>query len=413
MDDILIIGAGQAGMQIAVSLREHGFTGPLTLAGNEPATPYQRPPLSKAYLSGEADVESLELRAQSFYEDREITVRCADAVVSVSWTGDVGTAVTASGAQIPFAKLALTPGSEPRRISIAGSDLAGVLYLRDLADADALKARWEAANNVVVIGGGFIGLEVAAGARKAGKTVTVLEAADRLIARAVSPITSEFFRQAHVRRGVDVRLSVQVSAILGADGSVTAVELADGDVVPADIVLVGIGVVARSSLAEQLGLELAGGAIVVNEFAQTSDPRVVAAGDAVMMPHPLGRPGQVRLESVQNAVDQAKVAAATLLGAREPYRSVPWFWSDQADLKLQIAGLSTGFDQTVVRGNPDDEHFSVLYYADGRLIAIDTVNDAPDYMVVRRALAQGATIPPELASDPSVPLKTLLVPAPA
>ncbi len=413
MDDILIIGAGQAGMQIAVSLREHGFTGPLTLAGNEPATPYQRPPLSKAYLSGEVDVESLELRAQSFYDDRDITVRCADAVVSVSWAGDVGTAVTASGAQIPFAKLALTPGSEPRRISIAGSDLAGVLYLRDVADADALKARWAAANNVVVIGGGFIGLEVAAGARKAGKTVTVLEAADRLIARAVSPITSEFFRQAHVRRGVDVRLSVQVSAILGAHGSVTGVELADGDVVPADIVLVGIGVVARSSLAEQLGLQLAGGAIVVNEFAQTSDPRVVAAGDAVMMPHPLGRPGQVRLESVQNAVDQAKVAAATLLGVREPYRSVPWFWSDQADLKLQIAGLSTGFDQTVVRGNPDDEHFSVLYYADGRLIAIDTVNDAPDYMAVRRALAQGATIPPELASDPTVSLKTLLVPAPA
>ena len=413
MDDILIIGAGQAGMQIAVTLREHGFTGPITLAGNEPATPYQRPPLSKAYLSGEVDVESLELRAQSFYDDRDITVRCADAVVAVSWGGDVGTAVTASGAQIPFAKLALTPGSEPRRMSIAGSDLAGVLYLRDIADADALKARWAAANNVVVIGGGFIGLEVAAGARKAAKTVTVLEAADRLIARAVSPITSEFFRQAHVRRGVDVRLSVQVLAILGADGSVTGVELADGDVLPADIVLVGIGVVARSSLAEQLGLELAGGAIVVDEFAQTSDPRVVAAGDAVMMPHPLGRPGQVRLESVQNAVDQAKVAAATLLGAREPYRSVPWFWSDQADLKLQIAGLSTGFDQTVVRGNPDDEHFSVLYYADGRLIAIDTVNDAPDYMAVRRALAQGATIPPELASDPTVSLKTLLVPAPA
>ncbi len=413
MDDILIIGAGQAGMQVAVSLREHGFTGPITLAGSERATPYQRPPLSKAYLSGEADLESLELRAQSFYDDRLIAVRCDDAVVSVAFEGGDGVAVTASGSRIPFAQLALTPGSEPRRVSIPGCDLAGVLYLRDLADADELKARWGAAGRVVVIGGGFIGLEVAAAARKAGKTVTVLEAADRLIARAVSPITSEFFRQAHARRGIDVRVSVQVTGILGTGDIVTGVELADGEVVPADIVLVGIGVIPRSALAEQLGLKLVGGAIVVDEFARTSDPRVVAAGDAVLMPHPLGRPGQVRLESVQNAVDQAKVAAATLMGAPEAYRAVPWFWSDQADLKLQIAGLSTGFDQTVVRGDPDDDHFSVLYYAEGKLIAIDTVNDASDYMVVRRALGRGATIPPELASDTSVSLKSLLVPAAA
>lgn len=411
MDDILIIGAGQAGMQIAVSLRDLGFTGQITLAGSEQATPYQRPPLSKAYLSGDADVESLELRAPSFYDERDIVVRCDDAVVSVAFEGDRGTAVTASGARIPFARLALTPGSEPRRISLPGSELGGVLYLRDLADADELKARWGAAESVVVIGGGFIGLEVAAGARKAGKTVTVLEAADRLIARAVSPIMSEFFARAHRRRGTDVRLSAQVTSIVGTDGGVTGVELADGEVVPADIVLVGIGVIPRSSLAEQLGLELAGGAIVVDEFTLTSDPRVVAAGDAVIMPHPLGRDGQVRLESVQNAVDQAKIAAATLLGKREPYGSVPWFWSDQADLKLQIAGLSTGFDQTIVRGNPDDEHFSVLYYADGALIAIDSVNDAPDYMVVRRALGQGATIPSDLASDTSVSLKSLVVPA--
>lgn len=411
MDDILIVGAGQAGMQIAVSLRDLGFAGHVTLVGSEKATPYQRPPLSKAYLSGDADVESLELRAPAFYAERDIVVRCDDAVVSVSFEGDHGTAVTASGARLPFAQLALTPGSEPRRISLPGSDLGGVLYLRDLADADELKARWGSAHSVVVIGGGFIGLEVAAAARAAGKTVTVLEAADRLIARAVSPITSEFFAQAHRRRGTDVRLSAQVTSVLGTDGRVTGVELADGEVISADIVLVGIGVIPRSSLAEQLGLEISGGAIVVDEFTHTSDHRVVAAGDAVIMPHPLGRDGQVRLESVQNAVDQAKTAAATLFGRREPYRAVPWFWSDQADLKLQIAGLSTGFDQTIVRGNPDDEHFSVLYYADGALIAIDSVNDAPDYIVVRRALAQGATVPPDLAPDTSVPLKSLVVPA--
>lgn len=413
MDDVLIIGAGQAGMQLAVSLRELGFAGTITLAGSETAGPYQRPPLSKAYLSGEADLESLELRAPSFYQDRDITLRCGDAVVSVEFVGDHGVATTASGARLEFGQLALTTGSEPRRLALPGADLGGVLYLRDLADADELKSRWDAAASVVVIGGGFIGLEVAAAARKAGKSVTVLEAADRLIARAVSPVTSEFYRQAHGRRGIDVRLSAQVAALNGHDGQVTGVELADGEVIPADIVLVGIGVVPRSALAEQLGLELAGGAIIVDEFSRTSDPRVVAAGDAVLLPHPLGGQGRVRLESVQNAVDQAKVAAATLVGRHEPYRAVPWFWSDQADLKLQIAGLSTGYDQTVVRGNPDDDHFSVLYYADGHLIAIDSINDAPDYMTVRRALAQGATIPAESAADTSVSLKSLLVPAAA
>jgi 3-phenylpropionate/trans-cinnamate dioxygenase ferredoxin reductase subunit len=204
---------------------------------------------------------------------------------------------------------------------------------------------------------------------------------------------------------------VQVARIVG-DSVVSGVELADGEVIPADLVLVGIGVVPRTELASQLGLEIVGGAIVVDEFARTSNARVVAAGDAVLLPHPLGGDGRVRLESVQNAVDQAKVAAATLVGTLEPYRSVPWFWSDQADLKLQIAGLSTGFDQTVVRGNPDDEHFSVLYYRAGRLIAIDSVNDAPDYMAVRRGLGQNATIPADRAADTSAPLKSLLVTGP-
>jgi len=412
MDDILIIGAGQAGMQLAVSLRDLGFTGPITLSGSEASGPYQRPPLSKAYLSGEADVETLELRAPSFYDDKHITLRCDDAVVAVEFTGERGVATTASGARIEFAHLALTPGSEPRRLQIEGGDLDGVLYLRDLSDADELKGRWDAAANVVVIGGGFIGLEVAAAARKAGKTVTVLEAADRLIARAVSPITSEFYRQAHRRRGTDVRLDARIARLVG-ETAVAGVELEDGELIPTDLVLIGIGVVPRSRLAEQLGLELSGGAIVVDEFARTSDPRVVAAGDAVLLPHPLGGEGRVRLESVQNAVDQAKVAAATLIGKLEPYRAVPWFWSDQADLKLQIAGLSTGFDEAVLRGNPDDEHFSVLYYRDGHLIAIDSVNDAPDYMTVRRALGQNATIPADLAADTSTPLKSLVVPSPA
>jgi len=238
-----------------------------------------------------------------------------------------------------------------------------------------------------------------------------LEAADRLIARAVSTETSEFFRQAHERRGTSVRLGAQLSHFVGEGDHVTGVQLADGEVIPADIVLVGIGVIARGELAEQLGLEVINGAIVVDEFARTSDHRVVAAGDAVLLPHPLGGGTQVRLESVQNAVDQSRIAAASLMGKSEPYHAVPWFWSDQADLKLQIAGLSTGYDQTVVRGNPDDEKFSVLYYRAGRLIAIDTVNDAPDYMAVRRALGDGQTIDPVTAADTSVKLKTLVIDA--
>lgn len=407
-EKILIVGAGQAGMQIAVSLREADFAGDITIIGEESYAPYQRPPLSKAFLSEDADEESLEFRNAKFYADNSITLITGEKIVSAEFTETGGVATSAAGQTYDFNKLALAPGSTPRKLPLEGADLDGVLYLRDLDDAKALRARWSAAQNVVVVGGGFIGLEVAAAARKAGKTVTVLEAADRLMARAVSPITSEFYRQAHERRGTSVQLAAQLSKFVGAASKVTGVELVDGTVIPAEIVMVGIGVIARGEVAQSLGLETANGAIVVNEFAETSNPLVVAAGDAVLLPYPLGGDSQVRLESVQNAVDQAKVAAATLLGNREAYHAVPWFWSDQADLKLQIAGLSTGYDQTVLRGNQNDEHFSVLYYRESQLIAVDAVNDVPDYMAVRRALAAGANIPAELAADSATALKTII-----
>lgn len=418
MDDrILIIGAGQAGMQIAISLREEGFAGEVTIVGDEACGPYQRPPLSKAYLAGNADVQSLELRAAHFYSDQAITIVTGETIVDVRLgepgSGDAGIATAVSGRIFEFDKLAITPGSTPRRLPIEGGDLGGVLYLRSLADADALKSRWTNTENLVVIGGGFIGLEVAAAARLAGKTVTVIEVADRLMARAVSPVTSEFYRGAHERRGTRVLLDAQLVRLLGDAGEVTGIELAGvgqarGEIIPADIVMVGIGVIARGELAELLGLEAIDGAIVVNEYAETSDPRIVAAGDAVLLPHPLGHEGQVRLESVQNAVDQAKVAAKTLMGIREVHRAVPWFWSDQGDLKLQIAGLSAGFDQIVERGSQQSEKFSVLYYRNGRLLAIDAVNDPIDYVAVRRALHAGADIPAELAADSSIALKTLI-----
>lgn len=405
---ILIVGAGQAGMQVAVSLRDAEFDGTITMIGEEPHGPYQRPPLSKAFLAGDSDEESLELRSPAFYVENNIVVITDEQVVDVRWDATHGTAITNTGREVAFDKLALTTGADVRRLDVEGVDLDGVLYLRGLADAKALKERWDAASNVVVIGGGFIGLEVAAVARKNGKTTTVIHRSERLMSRVVSPTTSQFFKDAHERRGTTVLLNTQISQFVGDGTKVTGVELADGTVIPADIVMIGVGVIARGDLAQKLGIEMANDSIVVDQFARTSDARIVAAGDAVAMPHPLTGEGQVVLESVQNAVDQAKVAAKTLMGVEEEYRAVPWFWSDQDTMKLQMAGISTGYDETVLRGNPDDEKFSVVYYRDGRLIAIDSVNEVLDYMAVRKALGNGQTIPADKASDTSVKLKDMV-----
>ena len=407
---ILIIGAGQSGMQIADSLRELGFEGAITMVGDEQIPPYQRPPLSKGFLYGEADEESLQFRNEKFYEDNRIELVLGDGVVEVQLNSDgaSGVATTASGRALAFDQLALAPGSTPRKLNLTGSELDGVLYMRNIEDARALKSRWDGAENVVVIGGGFIGLEVAAVARKAGKTVTVLEGLDRMMARAVCPTTSEYFKNFHERRGAKIVLNAKIAGFEGDGRKVSGVVLEGGEVVPADIVMIGIGVVARTEIASQLGLDLPNGLIAVNEFAQTSNPNIVAAGDATLLPNPTGADGQVRLESVQNAVDQAKVAAKTLMGQRETYHALPWFWSDQADIKLQIAGLSTGYDQTVLRGNPDEDSFSVLYYKNGRLLAIDCVNQPVDFMAARRCLTDQQTIDPVAAADSSVKLKTLI-----
>lgn len=316
--------------------------------------------------------------------------------------------MTDAGTEVAFDRLALTVGAAPRQLQLPGAELAGVGYLRTMADARRLQADLQTAQSVAVIGGGFIGLEAAAAARAFGKNVTVLETADRLIARAVAPQVSEFYRAAHERRGTTVRLGVSVTELVGRDGRVTGVALDGGEIVPAEVVLIGIGVVPRLEIAEQLGLECQGG-IVVDEFARTSRPGVVAAGDCAVMPNPLTGEGLVRLESMQNAVDQAKVAAASLVGQPARYHAVPWFWSDQGNLKLQIAGLSTGYDQVVLRGDPDAEKFSVLYYRDGSLLAIDAVNNVPDYMTVRRTLAQGGQIPAGLAADSSIALKSIVI----
>lgn len=410
----LIVGASQAGLQLAVSLRQLGDDRAITLVGEEVHPPYQRPPLSKEFLAGGCERETLPFRTPAFYAEAGIELVCGERVTALARPagGEPGSgfATTASGRRLPFERLALTVGAAPRELAVPGAELDGIYRLRDLDDAAALRSQLPAATRVVIVGGGFIGLEAAAVARAQGKSVTVVEAAERLLPRAVAPVVSQFYQAAHERRGTSVLVSSVVAGFAGDGGRVRTVVLADGSELPADLVLVGIGVVPRTELAAQLDLECDPdvGGIVVDAHARTSAPFAVAAGDCTAAPHPLTGLGRVRLESVQSAVAQASVAAATLLGRLETTRTVPWFWSNQGELKLQIAGLSTGYDHCVLRGEPDSERFSVLYYRDGQLLAVDAVNTPADYLVVRKALAQGSTIPAERAADPA-PLKSLLV----
>ena len=405
----LIVGAGQAGVQLAASLRSLGDTAPITLVGGEAHPPYQRPPLSKEFLAGAADAASLAFRTPAFYAENGIELVGGEWVTALTLPtgGRPGVARTGSGLALPFARLALTTGAAPRRLGVPGADLDGIRYLSDLDDAVGLRAQLADARRVVIVGGGFIGLEAAAAARAAGSQVTVVEATDRLVARAVAPVVSQFLATAHRERGTTVLLSTSVAGFLAEDGRVGAVALADGTELPADLVVVGIGAVPRTALAERIGLECDGG-IVVDAAARTSAPDVVAAGDCTVRPHPLTGVGRVRLESVPGAVAQASAAAATLLGRPAETRTVPWFWSNQGDLRLQIAGISAGSDRHDVRGDPATGSFAVLHYRAGELVAVDAVNSPADYLVVRKALATGRTLPADRAADPGVPLKSLL-----
>jgi 3-phenylpropionate/trans-cinnamate dioxygenase ferredoxin reductase subunit len=408
MTGTLIVGASQAGVQLAASLRELGDTEPIVLLGAEAHPPYQRPPLSKTYLTGDRDPSSLAFRSPDWYRDRAIDLMLGETVTSIDRDAGGGTARTDSGTLIRFDRLALTTGAEPRRLDLAGAEADGVHYLRDTADAERIAADIAVARSIAVIGGGFIGLEVAAGLVAAGASVTVLEAAPRLVGRVVSEETSAFYLDAHRRRGMSIILDARITRIATTRGRAGGVELADGTIVPADVVLIGVGVVPRTALADKLGLNVENG-IVVDERAVTSDGVTVAAGDCTIMPTPYvrGTMPTVRLESVHNAVEQAKVAAASLLGVPARYDSVPWFWSDQSDIKLQIAGLSTGYDDIVVRGDAAAESFSVLYYRAGLLIAADSINAPLDHLAVKNALKNGMTVDAARAADDSVPLKRL------
>lgn len=406
---LLIIGASQAGVQLAASLRALGYEEPITLLGEENHRPYQRPALSKEFLQGAVTKEKLIFRTQEYWDSHDITVVKNERIVRVEKAADgSGTAYARSGAAFPFNRLALTVGARARRLQVPGADLPGVLYLRNADDALELKARAPAVDDVVVIGGGFIGLEAAASLTRMGKRVTVVESGPRLVGRAVGVETAECLARYHRERGIEILLGAQVNRVVAEGDSITGVDVG-GQVVRADLVLVGIGVVPNTELAETLDLKCDNG-IWVDEHGLTSDGVTVAVGDCANLPNPVpGSPAgaRIRFESVNNAVEQAKVAAYAITGRQEEYAGVPWFWSDQGELKLQIAGLSAGHDRTLVRRDDARGRFSVLYYLGDRILAADCLNAPLDFMAVKSALARGADIPYDLAADPTIPLKTI------
>lgn len=381
---VVIVGGGQAGLEAAAALRAQGYEGSLTLVCEEPHAPYQRPPLSKQFLLGKQQADSLPLRALMFYEKHRIDLILGDRAIEIN--RGAKKVHLAGGGSVAYDHLILAVGARNRLLPARGAEKA--LYLRTLDEAEALKQRLTEASSVAVIGGGFIGLEVAATARKLEKTVTVIEAGPRLMARAVSPLLSEFFLNLHRAHGVDVRLNASV------------------DTAPrADLVVAGIGLIPNVELAREAGLEVANG-IMVDEHLRTSDPSVFAIGDCADHPNRFAG-GRARLESVQNAVDQAKCVARTIAGEPTPYRDVPWFWTDQYDVRLQMAGLGAGHDRHVVRGKIDEHKFSVLYFQESRLLAVDSVNRFGDHVAARKLLAAGTPLTPEQAADESVDLKKL------
>lgn len=400
---VIIIGASHAGAQLCTSLRQEGWTGEIMLIGDEPSLPYQRPPLSKGFLASNTGLEALLIRAPDFYAKQRITVR-EGRVVAIDRQAQAVT--LADGATLTYARLALCLGARPRALHLPGADLPGVHALRNAADALGIHAGLDGARRAVIIGAGYIGLETAASLRRLGLAVTVLETADRVLQRVTAPAVSAFYARVHREEGVVLRTGVTIAALTGED-RVRGVQLADGEVIPADLVIVGIGVVPEIELAEAAGLAVDNG-IVIDAQARTSDPAIAAAGDCASHPCPhYGR--RLRLESVPNAVEQAKVAAATLCGKNKTLAALPWFWSDQYDLKLQIAGLNAGHDAVVLRGDPETGRgFTCFYLREGRLIAADCVNRPQEFLFSKQAISLGLSPSPEQLADTVRPLQQLL-----
>ncbi len=400
MTQVVVVGAGQAGLAVVARLRADGFDGRITLIGGEPHPPYQRPPLSKAYLLGEMERERLFLRPEAFYGENRIDLRLGAEAAAIDTGRREVQLVT--GAAVPYDELVLTTGSTPRRLPAAiGGDLDGVLVMRDVADADRLAPELVPGRRALVVGGGYIGLEAAAVCAKRGLDVTLVEMAPRILQRVAAPETSDYFRALHVAHGVVIREGVGLERLLG-EGRVTGARLSDGTEVPADLVLVGVGIVPDTKLAESAGIEVENG-IVVDVFGRTSAPHVWAAGDCASFPHGEGR---MRLESVGHAIDQAEAVARNIMGVDEPYVPQPWFWSDQYDTKLQIAGLHAGY--TAVHVREAGEARSHWYYCGDRLVAVDAMNDPRAYMIGKRLIEAGRSPAPAVVTDPGTDLKALL-----
>ncbi len=401
-EQIVIIGAGQAAAQAVTTLKAEGFGGSIVLVGDEAFPPYQRPPLSKAYLMGKLERERLFLKADSFYPEAHCELLLGVSARAIDRKAK--TVLLSDGSRKAYDKLLIATGTRVRKIKVPGAELPGVHYLRSVADVDLLSPAITPGKTLAVVGGGYIGLEVAAVARKLGLNVVVFEALDRLMARAVSPQLSAFYEQAHRAEGVELLFKTGVEAFEGA-GKVERVR-AGGKVYPADLVLVGIGAVPNVELAEEAGLTCDDGIVVDKFCTSVSDPAIFAAGDCTR--HHGHNGEEIRLECVQNAIDQAKHAALAMMGKPTPYREVPWFWSDQYDLKLQIAGLSRAGDALVVRGDPATRKFAVFHLRDGKVACVEAVNAAPEYIVGRKLIAEGTPIAAERLADTAIAMKNIV-----
>ena len=402
--DIVIVGAGHGGAQAAIALRQAKFEGTIAVIGDEPELPYERPPLSKEYFSGEKAFERILIRPAAFWAERNVEMLLNRRVVSVDPV--THSLSTADGATIGYGQLIWAAGGSPRRIGCAGNDLIGVHTVRTRADADRMLAELDGVEQAVVIGGGYIGLEAAAVLAKFGKKVVLLEALDRVLARVAGEPLSRFYEAEHRAHGVDVRLGAAVECIEG-EGRVTGVRMQDGTVIPAQMVIVGIGIVPAVEPLIAAGAQ-GGNGVAVDHQCRTSLPDIFAIGDCALHANRFADDMPIRLESVQNANDQATLVAKTIMGQDLSYDAVPWFWSNQYDLKLQTVGLSTGHDQAILRGDPANRSFSVVYLKDGRVIALDCVNATKDYVQGRKLVVERLSPDPAALADASVPLKELV-----
>jgi len=401
--DVLIVGAGHAGAACAVALRQGKFEGRILVVGAEPDLPYERPPLSKEYLAGDKPFERILIRPEAFWAERDIAFLRGVTVDSVDPTAH--SVVTSAGDTIRYGQMVWATGGAPRQLGCGGHYLTGVHTVRDRADADRMMAELPDVSRVVVIGGGYIGLEAAAVLTKFGKQVVVLEALDRVLARVAAEPLSRFFEAEHRAHGVDIRLGVNVDCILGED-RVTGVRLADGEILAADMVIVGIGIIPAVAPLLEAGAE-GGNGVAVDSHCRTSLPDIFAIGDCALHANRYADGARIRLESVQNANDQASAAAKAILGAAVDYDATPWFWSNQYDIKLQTVGLSIGYDDAVVRGDPATRSFTVVYLKAGRVIALDCVNAVKDYVQGRKLVVEGRSADLEALRDPTRPLKDL------